>query len=212
MNYFDYVNGMEKCTRTSPFESSYQELVGRFIEDELINTKIDVVVSKDFPRKCTKNHCTSGYKQPGTASPDLILAKNFSYYNLDDKNLSKVEYYALVEMKIPNTIKIEKGSISLTLHDENQLKTYLHHPSIDKLIFTDGYTWVFYCKEFNYGPQKIIKLKNGKNGKFSKGNLNFVDSNLFEPNEWKELQSYIRNFLENTQLKGFQEKQNICND
>lgn len=59
MYYFDYVNGIEKCIRTSPLESSYQELISRFFEDELINTKIGGVVSKDFPQKSKKNHCTS---------------------------------------------------------------------------------------------------------------------------------------------------------
>lgn len=212
MNYIDYVKGIEKCNITSPLESSYQEVLSSFFKDELKDKKIDVIVSKDFPGNSTLYHCTDGYKKPGTASPDLILAKNFYYYNLDDKTLPEVDYYALVEVKKPNTIKINGQFITLKSHDENQLKTYLEHPSINKLIFTDGYAWVFYYKEFDCGPQKIIEFKDGKNWKFSEGNLKPDNNNLCEPKEWKELQSYISNFLDDTQLVNIQERKNICND
>lgn len=198
MLYENYVKGIEKCNRTSPFESSYQDTIKLVFEAALKDTGIETIISHKFSRKCTKIHCSNGYKIPGTASPDLILAENFVYHNTANKNLIRPQYHALVEVKSPNAIKIEDGKIKINLHDKNQLETYLEHPDINKLIFTDGYTWIFYYKTLL--PMKIIKLRDGNTWKYSEKSLedDFVQDILeirCEPKEWVELHSFIYDFV-----------------
>lgn len=202
MLYDDYVNGVEVCDRTSPIEASYQDTFKLVFDAALKFTNIETIISKDFPRKCTKIHCPLGYKIEGTASPDLILAEYFVYHNRNNKNFPKPKYHALVEVKKPNAIKItDDGEVKINLDDYNQLEKYLKHPAINKLIFTDGYTWIFYYKTLK--PQKIIELRCGKAWKYSSNSFPDYVQNLLgtnekipcKPKEWGELHSYILDFI-----------------
>jgi hypothetical protein len=200
MSYDDYVKGIEECNRTSPIESSYQYIIKKVFDAILKNTNIEAINSMDFPRECTKRHCHYGYKIINTSSPDLILAENFIYHNRINKNLVKPKYHALVEIKIPNAIKItDNKNIRINKKDEEQLNTYLTHPNINKLIFTDGYTWIFF-EDFKH--KKIVNLRDGMKWKHSQRVLDNSAENLLEanetrsePKEWGELTSYILNFL-----------------
>lgn len=198
LDYEGYVRGIDVCDRTSPYEASYQESIKLVFDAALKYTNVERIISKSFRRKSTKQHCPIGYKIEGTASPDLILAEDFIYHNVSAQVLPKPKYHALVEVKKPNEIKMtDYEEVIFNAHDKNQLETYLQHPAINKLIYTDGYTWVFYANTLV--PQKIIKLRHGKEWKYSKKNLAGYAQELHttqsEPEEWGELHSYIYDFV-----------------
>ena len=163
--YDNYIEDIKFYWATSPFENTFQRVVENVLKDTIRSTDIKLIISDRFPRCNTKSHCVSGYKENGTASPDLLLAKDFRYGNSKEKGkmdeeLSEVEICVHVEVKMPEIIKFEKGKIKYTKHDKNQIETYLKHPRTCKIIFTDLYTWIFY--EGCLKPKKVIKLREGE--------------------------------------------------
>ena len=197
MSYERYVNAIETCHRTSPYESSYQEVIKQVLEAALSNKNIDVVISKDFRRKETETHCPNGYKLTGTSSPDFILAENFVYNNRINDEIPSPIYHALVEVKSPNAIRKNKEN-NLVYKKKEQLETYLKHKNIDKLIFTDGYTWVFFYETLE--NPRIIELRDDKdewkmiNKNLKNGRVEYYIDGDIKPLEWEELHKYISEF------------------
>lgn len=175
-----YKKRIDFYTRTSPFELSYQRIIESLLETILENTGIEVIVSDRFARNGTQRHLVNAYKEKGTASPDLILAKKFSYLNTSD-----AQYIAFVEVKQPQHIKLNQDqNIVLNSHDSKQLAGYLAHQKIHKLIFTDCHIWAFYHNKTDE-PIEKFDLRDAL--------LNSVLPD--EPEEWLRLQKYIREFL-----------------
>lgn len=180
----NYIEDIEFYKRTSPFESSYQRVIENVLKDVLVDTGIELIVSDKFRRCNTKKHCVTQYKDEKTASPDLMLAKNFSYYN-KKKQDKKVKFYAYVEIKIPGNIKInDKSELVYNQHDKKQLQRYLLHDSGHKIIFTDGYSWIFYHNDLQTN-EKFLLYKN----------------KLWDSNEWDKLQKKLQLFIFDNEYK-----------
>ena len=164
--YDEYVNDIKYFLDTSPFESTFQRVVENALKDTIKAENIQLIISDKFPRCHTERHCVSAYKENETASPDLLLAKNFIYANSKkkgelDKSLSKTEIYVYIEVKMPGEVKVKNGNIAYNAHDKNQIETYLNYSNNGRVIVTDLYTWVFYnccCKN----KEKIIRLYKDK--------------------------------------------------
>ncbi|MGX8850582.1 hypothetical protein [Amedibacillus sp. YH-ame10] len=157
----EYQEDIKLYEETSPFESSYQRVIENTLGDIVRYLKLELIISDKFSKNGTGYHDVTGYKKIGTASPDLMVTKGFLYHNKKDAIENKTIYYAYVEVKKPGTITFAehegKKDMNYTDHDRNQLQTYLSHPNGKKVIFTDGYTWVFYDGKFE--DPKIIPLK-----------------------------------------------------
>lgn len=180
--YKEYKDDIKMYHTTSPFESSFQRVIEDVLKDIIRNTKIDVIISDKFRRYSTKKHSVTEYKVEGTASPDLLLAENFKYYNLkkDVMTDNNTIFHAYVEVKIPGTIKINRNNrICYTTHDRMQIHTYLKHTNGYKVIFTDGYTWIFYNNCFK--PKRIIRL--------------YEEKQWCDKERWRSLYSFLEAFI-----------------
>ncbi len=186
-NFNEYIKQIEKCNRTSPFESSYQRIIENLLNDIIVDDEVELIVSAEFPRYNTNVHRVTQYKFEGNASPDLLLAKNFCYYNADSKGVLKVEnksveVRAFIEVKAAGKIKIKKNDVYIDTLDKEQLATYLEYQNCEKLIFTDGYIWIFYenCNSVEY---------------FSKIFVLYSDNEWKNEVDWYDFIDYLKYFV-----------------
>lgn len=155
MNIKEYMNILEMIKDSQPDERVYQtRLIQQFLEDAFEKYIVKCVEKKVFFStdklqiidtswtRETRNHTKKYYTYPveegkvGT-SPDVILAKNYTYYN---KNGSKPVVYACVEVKIPDEKGIPDGGEYI--HSCEQIARYLQN--VQTAVLTNCYKWYFY--------------------------------------------------------------------
>ena len=80
-------------------------------------------------------------------TPDLVIAKNWNWDNVNNN----VEYKCVVEVKSPFLDPIT-GQNPEKYGCLDEVKSHLKAQKNNKVILTDGVTWVFYDKEHSLNP------------------------------------------------------------
>lgn len=168
MNIKEYMNTLEMIKDSQPDERVYQtRLIQQFLEDTfekyivkcaeekvVFPTDKLQIIDTSWTRE-TENHTKKYYTYPtekgkvGT-SPDIILAKNYTYYNRD-KNSSKPVVYACIEVKIPVKTDIPGGTEYI--HSCEQIARYLQN--VRTAVLTNCYKWYFYEADKNIRNQEV---------------------------------------------------------
>lgn len=161
----EYIGHIEKIGKNNPQERNYQELISYFLKRIFINTDIEVIDVST--NRNTKLHNRDNYTGNG-GTPDLLLARGYQYVNIGIQEQS-IEYIAAIEIKAYKHLNESK---LIKVH-EKQLESHLFKNK--KVIFTDCVTWCFF-RNCNLEPERSFNLK-------------------CNPNEWNELQNYIREFV-----------------
>lgn len=194
--------------------SYYKKLVGKYLNNDcreitlqhrvviplldtlFINEKdISIIdISRQNNRNNSVIHTTRSYRKKDASSPDLLIARNWNYANIDNE---EIEYLAVVELKSPapklNPIYNKKNDFS------GQIKTHLE--ANHKVILTDCIKWEFFKKDlvpvktFNlFDGDKWIKNE-GKTPEFLIEEFQFESTYEDEPQEWNQLCEYLREFI-----------------
>lgn len=210
--FCEYKQNVDKKRLECPLEKvGFQPLISSLLERILINTGIQVIAVSDNRKNGTQNHDPSGY-MGDRGAPDLLFARNFTYYNKNksqSSNVCDVEQIAVVEIKVP-----------YKQYNIEQIKSHL--TKVKKVIFTNLVKWVFF--EDNENPTKTIDLQIGRIYKSTwsrnpaehpiiwKSSIETPDDFLLnelglplnnieaEPVEWEELLTFIKEFVFEKQL------------
>lgn len=187
--YIYYKELVDKYIKIDSREINFQNrIVIRFLEKLFINTKgisiVDVSMQYHKKYKKSKIHDTSKYssRQNAAAPPDLLIARNWNFAN---KNNEKIDYLMVIEIKSPVSEEriYNKKIEEYKAHTINEVSFHLE--ANRKVILTDCIRWQFFKRENKLIPIKTIDLFNG----------NPPDSIREDnPDEWKRLCEYIRNF------------------
>ena len=138
-NYFSferYKTLVEKYEKVDWREINFQNrVVLALLEKIFINdANIYIVdVASQYENRESKIHTREFYA--GDYTPDLLIVKNWNYAN---RNISKKDYLAVVEIKSPVLDPISKENI----HTKAEVDDYIRNGQ--KVILTDCYKWVFY--------------------------------------------------------------------
>lgn len=157
-----YINNND--TREINFQNDVvKRLLEKMFEDYdivCVDTKCNDSKNHDYNEYSGMYEDSNGKHKPTT--PDLLICKNWNWYNKDTIYGEKISYIATVEVKSPY------GSEAIYKKDQNEypnswevkIKRHLDARRINKVIFTDTFKWEFY--EDNYENFETICLVNKK--------------------------------------------------
>jgi len=202
-SYAYYKKLVNKYWENDCREINFQNrVVIQFLDKLFINTEgISIVdVSMQNKKKNSTIHDTFNYKLQGAASPDLLIANNWNYAN---KNNNEINYLAAIEIKSPYLDPIYNKD-KYNEHTKNELESHLEANL--KVILTDCIRWQFFERGSEFNPIRTIdlfdekenwKTKIVKNDEFliEQLQLQFDSTREDDPDDWKLLCGYIREFL-----------------
>lgn len=154
-----YKRLLEKVQDIAPDERVYQTVVIQpFLEDVFVKSDIQVI-DTSWTRE-TRNHTKAMYTIPSEkgncgASSDIIISKNYNYYNKNKTN-GDTKIYACIDVKISGAKDIPNGVNYI--HSCEQMARYLQ--VVDTAILTNCNE----CKQpmefkLNKGEIEIQKLE-----------------------------------------------------
>ena len=190
-SFEEYKKCVEKYSVYDWREINFQNRVVLSLLDRIFINESNIWIvdaSTQFKNRESKLHTRVPYA--GQYTPDLLIAKDWNYEN---KEKSKDDYYAVVEVKSPKMDSLRE----LKNHTFNEVEDYKEH--IDKIILTDCYEWWFFekgkkLKEFILHDKNGWRIKKIKNPEFVVEQFGF-DEMREEPKDWDDLLNYIREFI-----------------
>ncbi|WP_414055794.1 hypothetical protein [Macrococcus equi] len=152
----------------------------RYVIEQLIssvNPKLDVI-DVSVQRYSSKSKKHDKYQYTGSTLPDLLIVKEWNYYNV----VNKLDYRAVVEVKTPFTREDGELSEAIDLFEKNidRIEVLLKGEKNNKVILTNGIQWYF-INNHNYANSNSYDIK-------------FI---LFENNKWinSEVYDELINYL-----------------
>ena len=113
LNITRYLEKVIELLEISPLENQFQDfIVYPVIESVLLSKPIndlDLVDCHNFAQYNTQAHDRCNYSVLVRAVPDLLIAKDFFYYNRGSDIRDRLKPIAAVEVKVPNTREITAG-------------------------------------------------------------------------------------------------------
>ncbi|MGD6803926.1 hypothetical protein [Rossellomorea aquimaris] len=220
VTFDEYKVWFEKYKRNNDVnEIKFQnEIVKKFIST--ICTDLDIENSEkkgpETPKHDYLQYCGTYTDEQGdekASTPDLVITKNWNWLNKENN----VDYRAVVEVKSPYLQPIynkdyEKYGEKL----KNELRRHLSAKDNDKVILTDTLKWEFYKK--NKEDNELVPIQTFRlydltdkkgNWDWKKGESDIKDNDVIkgtlgdslqytkEMKEFKELKSFLVEFLEN---------------
>lgn len=148
-----YLQKVMDLLEISPWENQFQNLLVYPVLEEALSGGMKVVDCHNFRQYNTKRHARNQYSVLAKAVPDLLIAKNFVYYNrIIDGGENKIitpndqEIVAAIEVKAPNSE--EMCNRSLDGSKEYSKALYLEIFSSlyknKKVILTNARRWEFF--------------------------------------------------------------------
>ena len=188
LSFKNYTILLNKYINTDWREINFQNrIVLPMLENIFIDkSEIEIVdVSTQYKNRESDSHTRQYYANNYT--PDLLLVKNWLYYN---KKISNNDYLAVVEVKSPKLDPLNKTK----KHTEEEVQSYLDIGR--SVILTDCLKWVFYG--FSDMPRSFkfydrgFKLYDREND-WGKDLEEYFGSDEFKRKSdiWDELISYI---------------------
>ena len=181
LSFKNYTILLNKYINTDWREINFQNrIVLPMLENIFIDkSEIEIVdVSTQYKNRESDSHTRQYYANNYT--PDLLLVKNWLYYN---KKISNNDYLAVVEVKSPKLDPLNKTK----KHTEEEVQSYLDIGR--SVILTDCLEWTFY----GFSDMQISFNLYDRENEWGKDLEEYFGSNEFKRKSdiWNELISYI---------------------
>lgn len=181
LSFKNYTILLEKYINTDWREINFQNrIVLPMLENIFIDKSgIEIVdVSTQYKNRESNSHTRKYYAN--NYSPDLLLVKNWLYYN---KKISNHDYLAVVELKSPRLDSLNK----IKKHTEEEVQSYLDNGR--SVILTNCLKWIFY----GFSDKPIPFVLYDRENEWGKDLEEYFDSDEYKMKSdiWDGLISYI---------------------